>query len=391
TTTADSDYQGRLYSYDNANNIIDITNTLNAASSQFLQYDELNRLRDAAGAYGEINYDYDSIGNRLTSVENTLVETYQYDSSSHHLLQTVSNELTDYAYDANGNTVSNGELDFSYGDNNRLQSVNVNGGAIAEYTYNGKGERVRKSAFDTTYYHYDQNGQLIAETDAAGMTLVEYIYVDGQPTALIRNNEIYYIHNDHLGTPQLITDSFQNTVWQADYNPFGEVDITTELVSNNIRFPGQYYDEETGLHYNYFRYYEPEIGRYITSDPIGLDGGMNTFIYANNSPSVLIDKYGLNAFAGSTANNGKVTGPFGSDCGPEGKNQAKWIPDIYKEACIAHDKCYEDCSKTKQFCDKEFKRKTEGLITGPVYDIAATKTDTSQEQFDKAREECNCK
>ncbi|MEQ8939318.1 MAG: RHS repeat-associated core domain-containing protein, partial [Gammaproteobacteria bacterium] len=296
TTTADSDYQGRLYSYDNANNIIDITNTLNAASSQFLQYDELNRLRDAAGAYGEINYDYDSIGNRLTMVENTVVETYQYDSSSHHLLQTVSNELTDYAYDANGNTVSNGELDFSYGDNNRLQSVNVNGGAIAEYTYNGKGERVRKSAFGANYYHYDQNGQLIAETDAAGMTLVEYIYVDGQPTALIRNNEIYYIHNDHLGTPQLITDSFQNTVWQADYNPFGEVDITTELVSNNIRFPGQYYDEETGLHYNYFRYYEPEIGRYITSDPIGLEAGTNTYSYVDSNPLKWIDPTGLAKF-----------------------------------------------------------------------------------------------
>ncbi|MEQ8426896.1 MAG: RHS repeat-associated core domain-containing protein [Gammaproteobacteria bacterium] len=353
TTTADSDYQGRLYSYDNANNIIDITNTLNAASSQFLQYDELNRLRDAAGTYGEINYDYDSIGNRLTSVENTVVETYQYDSNSHHLLQTVSNELKDYAYDANGNTVSNGELDFSYGDNNRLQSVNINGGAIAEYTYNGKGERVRKSAFGTTYYHYDQNGQLIAETDAAGMTLVEYIYVDGQPTALIRNNEIYYIHNDHLGTPQLITDSFQNTVWQADYNPFGEVDITTELVSNNIRFPGQYYDEETGLHYNYFRYYEPEMGRYITSDPIGLLGGVNTYAYVGSNPINAIDPSGLIKVHGNWCGP-NMTGGFSkpyNELDHVERTAALEPIDSLDRCCKTHDISYAKCREESP-CDE---------------------------------------
>jgi RHS repeat-associated protein len=78
-------------------------------------------------------------------------------------------------------------------------------------------------------------------------------------------SEIFYYHSDHLGTPQLLTDENQNVVWEAHYDPFGEAHITTEQITNNIRFPGQYYDEESGLHYNYFRYYDPSLGRYITS------------------------------------------------------------------------------------------------------------------------------
>jgi RHS repeat-associated protein len=81
---------------------------------------------------------------------------------------------------------------------------------------------------------------------------------------------MYYYHNDHLGTPRALTDQSQNIVWQASYTPFGEAAITTQIVENNIRFPGQYFDQETNLHYNYFRYYDPSTGRYLRSDPIGL-------------------------------------------------------------------------------------------------------------------------
>lgn len=102
----------------------------------------------------------------------------------------------------------------------------------------------------------------------------------------------YFIHADHLNTPQVLTDDTQDTVWQA-YTPFGEATITTEVVANNLRFPGQYYDAETGLHYNYFRTYDPSIGRYITSDPIGLDGGISTYAYVGGNPLFWIDPKGL--------------------------------------------------------------------------------------------------
>ncbi|MBW1741158.1 MAG: RHS domain-containing protein [Deltaproteobacteria bacterium] len=81
---------------------------------------------------------------------------------------------------------------------------------------------------------------------------------------------MYYYHLDHLGTPQVMTDEDGEVVWKADYRPFGEADVTVNTVENNFRFPGQYYDQETGLHYNYFRDYHPGIGRYIEPDPLSL-------------------------------------------------------------------------------------------------------------------------
>jgi RHS repeat-associated protein len=87
---------------------------------------------------------------------------------------------------------------------------------------------------------------------------------------------IYYVHNDHLGTPQILTDDNQQVVWKANYKPFGEAvvdedpDGDGELVEFNVRLPGQYYDKETGLHYNYYRDYDPSLGRYIQSDPVGI-------------------------------------------------------------------------------------------------------------------------
>jgi RHS repeat-associated protein len=75
------------------------------------------------------------------------------------------------------------------------------------------------------------------------------------------------IHNDHLGTPQKMTDSTGTVVWSADYKPFGEATVTISTITNNLRFPGQYFDAETGLNYNYFRDYNPMIGRYVEADP----------------------------------------------------------------------------------------------------------------------------
>ncbi len=91
----------------------------------------------------------------------------------------------------------------------------------------------------------------------------------------------------------MLTDEKGNTVWQADYTPFGRVNILIDTIENNLRFPGQYYDDETGLHYNYHRYYDPDTGRYLTADPIGLEGGINPFVYALNNSINFIDPLGL--------------------------------------------------------------------------------------------------
>jgi RHS repeat-associated protein len=104
---------------------------------------------------------------------------------------------------------------------------------------------------------------------------------------------LYYIITDHLGTPQQIVDSAGTVVWHAAYLPFGKAQLVTETITCNLRFPGQYFDAETGLHYNFHRFYNAETGRYMTADPIGLDGGINLYAYVLNDPVNLVDPWGL--------------------------------------------------------------------------------------------------
>ena len=94
-----------------------------------------------------------------------------------------------------------------------------------------------------------------------------------------------------------MTDGSQTLVWDAVYKPFGEAHSITGTTSNNQRFPGQYADAESGYSYNYFRDYDPTTGRYVQSDPIGLDAGMNTYFYVGGEPISYIDPYGLKSFS----------------------------------------------------------------------------------------------
>lgn len=126
--------------------------------------------------------------------------------------------------------------------------------------------------------------------------------------------QVYYYHLDQLGTPQAMTDANQAVVWRADYEPFGQAAVTVQTVVNNpLRLPGQYYDTETGLHYNYYRDYDPTTGRYLQSDPIGLYGGLNAYLYANANPLNYTDPLGLNPGVGCVA--GSWAGPVGCGVG----------------------------------------------------------------------------
>ena len=152
---------------------------------------------------------------------------------------------------------------------------------IAEYAYDGLARRVKKTvAGSTTLFHYDRQANLIAETRADGTPLRDIIYMDGERIAMKLYGDqagIYYFLNDHLGTPHMVINATGQIVWHAAYLPFGQAQILTEKITNNFRFPGQYFDPETGLHYNYFRYYDPKTGRYMTPDPIGLARAESTF------------------------------------------------------------------------------------------------------------------
>jgi len=133
----------------------------------------------------------------------------------------------------------------------------------------------------------------MAESTSAGTITAEYAYLNGQPLAKIESNNVYYYHNDHLGTPIVMTDSSGTTVWLGEFKPFGEPVSVTGTFTNNLRFPGQYYEEETDLHYNYYRDYNSVLGRYVQADPIGLQAGVNLFVYALDNPNRYVDFKGL--------------------------------------------------------------------------------------------------
>ena len=105
--------------------------------------------------------------------------------------------------------------------------------------------------------------------------------------------KFYYFINAHLGTPQKVVDEAGVVVWSADYRPFGETDILVNTLENNFRFPGQYFDQEKWLHYNWHRYYDPRSGRYLTADPIGLIANQNLYGYADQNPINSLDPRGL--------------------------------------------------------------------------------------------------
>lgn len=144
----------------------------------------------------------------------------------------------------------------------------------------------------TTYYIYDESGHLIGEYDANGNTVQEHIYLGDRPVAVVQGGNVGYVTADQLNTPRAVTNISQTIEWSWTSDPFGNGQPTGSVMYN-LRFPGQYYDAETGHSYNYFRDYDSATGRYMESDPVGIAGGLNTYLYALASPIFKSDIFGL--------------------------------------------------------------------------------------------------
>ncbi|MEE4857779.1 RHS repeat-associated core domain-containing protein, partial [Pseudomonas alliivorans] len=186
---------------------------------------------------------------------------------------------------------------FTYDCENRLVKaetlVNSQLHSTGTYQYDSLGRRVAKQSEvngKTEHKRFLWQGLRMLREEQPGQNSL-YIYEPGSYAPLARvdkregeaENTLYYFHTDQIGTPLEMTDTDGQIVWQATYKAWGSIEtLTVNEVEQNLRFQGQYFDEETGLHYNTFRYYDPEVGRFITQDPIGLDGGSNLYQYAPN-------------------------------------------------------------------------------------------------------------
>jgi RHS repeat-associated protein len=345
----------KTYSYDA---IYRLTQAVGPWGTIQYNYDPVgNRTVESAGA-GITNYTYDA--NKLISSSGAKAFTFSYDNNgntiSENQRQYIYNQnqrlikitdtgtavLGEYVYNGNGQRVkkvaSNKTTYYIYDQSgNLIEEADASGQVKADYIYLGsipvaridewwEGIQTPQAPTGVTVTHSD--GQLTVSWNANqepvdgykvywGTESRNYTHSDdvGKTTsytitgltngvsyyiavkAYVDLKETYYYHTDHLGTPILMTDKNQQAVWQGELLPFGEAYSITGTIKNNLRFPGQYYDEETGLYYNWHRDYKPETGRYIEKDALGLKGGINPYIYSNNRTLNFVDSLGLKAYS----------------------------------------------------------------------------------------------
>lgn len=270
---------------------------------------------DAAGnvtAAGGTDYAYDAI-DRLSEEDSGSAAAYTYDATHNRLTRTYggstvtttvpagNNKISavganSYTYDALGNITDDGAREYVWDSLGHLKEVKISAATVGAYTYNAANQRTKKVAGGTTtHYVYGAGGLLYGEYNNSGVLIREYVYLNGAPLAQINGGSpetVTYLHTDHLGTPKFGTNAAGSQVWAWAPDAFGS-GAPTGTATVNLRMSGQFYDTESGLFYNWNRYYNPETGRYISSDPIGLAGGINTFGYVGQNPVMRIDPMGL--------------------------------------------------------------------------------------------------
>ena len=261
----------RTLGYDAASRITGFTHNQSTYDQSF-GYDNLARLTSWTSNTTSRAFGYDSIHNRTSETIGSSNYTYSYPGTSNRLTSSTGPIARSYTYNAAGSPTSDGVHTFSYDASGRM--IHSTWGSVsADYQINALGQRVYKvpSNAAATVFHYDAEGHLIAESSAAGVVQREYVYLNGIPVAVALGStqaDLYFLHSDHLDTPRVINNSSNTIVWRWDSaDPLGgalaseDPDGNGQNFTLNLRFPGQYFDQETQLHYNYYRDYDPQTGQ----------------------------------------------------------------------------------------------------------------------------------
>jgi RHS repeat-associated protein len=278
----------RGYKYDAEGNLVELNDGANGLRR--FTYDPAERLSDVLRPEkGLERFIYDSTGNLLQRGG----RKFQYDSHD-RLIGTDDSALI---YDEVGNLVEkrrNGSvIRYSYDTDNQLIAVESEEGGRVEFTYDALGRRMAKTSNKGAVGFIWDGDVLLSERHESGTN--EYVFKDSSFEPLVKFGECGFeaYHNDYMGTPHEITNGDGEVVWSAVYDVYGKITERRASESENqLRFPGQYEDAECGLYYNFFRYYDPDTGRYINQDPIGIEGGLNLYEYTSN-PLAWIDPMGL--------------------------------------------------------------------------------------------------
>jgi RHS repeat-associated protein len=286
-------------------NVTSYTDAVIAARNATFTYSNANQLASASSSvWGARSWTYNAAGSRATEsiTENSTTTNlnYVYPATSNRLeeLRNASTNalVRDPDYRANGqvwldNRVGDGTYQYDYDSNGRMVQVRKNNAVIASYGYDAAGRRILRTVTTPALnrdYLYFPDGRLMAEADATGATVREYIWLGDLPIAIVNRSgstaTTFFVHAGHRAEPLVVTNAARAKVWDAAYEPFGRARVFTSTVEMNLRLPGQQLHAETGLHQNWMRDYDPMVGRYLQPDPIGLEGGPNVYGYVGGDP-----------------------------------------------------------------------------------------------------------
>ncbi|MEJ6401880.1 RHS repeat-associated core domain-containing protein [Yoonia sp. 2307UL14-13] len=325
------------YTWTNRDNLAGVTDNLDPAQDQAFTYSNREFLASADGAWGEFDWLYDSVGNRRE--QSTLAggisvaDTYSYWSDTNQLdrIDLATGNARQFLYDGAGNVISDKvgarEYGYTYDAANRMSSFAVNGVVFAAYEYNHLGQQVVNRQVQngqTIHSIHDAAGQRIAEylyndTTATSTLIREYIWANNMVVGVVENGALYYVRTDHIGRPVFATDDMGAKVWTASYLPFGGVEASSGP-NPDLRFPGQWFQSENGLHQNWMRDYDPPTGRYMQADPLGLVDGPAIYGYALQNPGRYVDPRGTLVIA----DGGGGRGHGGIPISPSWNSRSLW-------------------------------------------------------------------
>ena len=314
------------YDYDANGNV---TSKTTAGGTTAYTYDKLDRLDTEAGPPGSRDHAYDANGNRTSDGAGTTA-TFTPNTDRVATINGISVTL-----DAAGNLTADGTYKYVWDDFGDLKELRRSDNTlIATYYYDDRHRRTRKvttaaapQGATTTFYIYLPDGRLLAEMGGSGEALMTYVWNGDILTGIIVHQPqrtVYTVQVDHLGTPYQVRTIEGQIVWRWEPDGYGrtapneDVDGDGKKLTLNVRFPGMYSDRESGLFYNWHRYYSPRLGRYISADPIGLAGGINSFGYVGGNPVKYTDPQGLQvggAVGGSAGGLGGLGGFGGRNSG----------------------------------------------------------------------------
>ncbi|WP_408954598.1 RHS repeat domain-containing protein [Natroniella sp. ANB-PHB2] len=305
----------KSYEYDRIGNRSKTVGTFGEETGYL--YDDLDRLTEVDYPGNKKSYfEYDPIGNRKeliyrhdTSSENQYHYNYDYNQDNNQLLNYQLSPYSYYEYDYNDNgSVLSKELirgnevieetSYKYDLRNQLREIEISNkltGASNQvnFAYNNKGWRVMKdTGLEKTYYLYGKGQQVLEERNETGDTQLFIYGNQGRLAVLDEDGELRYVVNDILGSTSVVTDEEGNELVRYKYDPFGNLIRSEGEISDSYRFTGKEFDGTTGLYYYGARFYDPELGRFITEDPA--QDGWNWFVYTANNPLKYVDPDGLN-------------------------------------------------------------------------------------------------